>query len=362
MCKSKKFMAIALVATMVFGSSITAFADGPLGTGNTSGAGASEGHVKKELINVILPTIPDGSTPFKYTMDPERLIQETAAAKYAEGTVFPDKETDKGVYFLTAENTYANTSNTLQVVNKSSCAITLTVDVIAENVEDKTNIALDSQANVAAATGTPKLYLGLAVGSDKQVVSTTKATVTKNIAGVPENFKIAVDDSDAYVYQEKEDATTWKAMNISMEGEVTKLALPDDDEVVAPTVKVTWSYDKAADGATLSEDVVDYSTAPATPAGPSASVTTFSKTANASGVDVVFNYGSANAITGIKYSADQSEWKTYGAPGSYYTIDNENHKVVVKGSFISGLSATRYWRVYFDNSESTYVDLTFTAE
>lgn len=353
MCKSKKFMAIALVATMVFGSSITAFADGPLGTGNTSGAGASEGHVKKELINVILPTIPDGSTPFKYTMDPERLIQETAAAKYAEGTVFPDKETDKGVYFLTAENTYANTSNTLQVVNKSSCAITLTVDVIAENVEDKTNIALDSQANVAAATGTPKLYLGLAVGSDKQVVSTTKATVTKNIAGVPENFKIAVDDSDAYVYQEKEDATTWKAMNISMEGEVTKLALPDDDEVVAPTVKVTWSYDKAADGATLSEDVVDYSTAPAGPTEASASATSV-----AVGGSVNITLPEGVTISEIQKKKTDGTFNTL--PTEYYTLEDitNGKKLTIKANMLTTYTSATKIKVVLSEGDPISLDVT----
>ena len=36
MCKSKKFMAIALVATMVFGSSLTAFAEDPVTSGGSS--------------------------------------------------------------------------------------------------------------------------------------------------------------------------------------------------------------------------------------------------------------------------------------------------------------------------------------
>lgn len=194
------------------------------------------------------------------------------------------------------------------------------------------------------------------------MVSAEEQTVTKNIAGVPSNFEVAVQTNaetgaKSYVYQEKASATTWKAMNLSMEGAVSNLAVESD--TTAPTVNVTWSYAKAADGAEAATDAVDYST---TPAGPSASTTTFSKTENAEGVDVVFNYGSATAITGIKYSTDQSEWKTYGSPDSYYTIDNANNKVTVKSAFISGLSATRYWRVYFDNSESTYVDLTFTAE
>lgn len=74
--------------------------------------------MEKEVLNVVLPTVSAGSSAFAYTMDPERLIQGTDAAKYAEGTVFPDKDSDTGVYFLTDTNTYSNTSNTYQVINK----------------------------------------------------------------------------------------------------------------------------------------------------------------------------------------------------------------------------------------------------
>ena len=81
MQKFKRFMAVALATTMVLGSSLTAFADEPTTSGGTDGSGTSEGHVDKEVINVVLPTVASGSTPFAYTMDPEHLIQETNAGK-----------------------------------------------------------------------------------------------------------------------------------------------------------------------------------------------------------------------------------------------------------------------------------------
>lgn len=263
MRKTKRMLAVALAATMVFGSSLTAFADEPVTSGGTNGSGTSEGHVEKELINVVLPTVPSGSTPFAYTMDPERLIQETDAAKYAEGTVFPEED-DTGVYFLTAENTYANSSNTLQAINKSSCAITLTVKVKTTQNTAK-DIALATSSTVAT-TGTPNLYLGLKVGNETKVVSAEEQTVTKNIAGVPSNFEVAVQTNaetgaKSYVYQEKASASTWKAMNLSMEGAVSNLAVESD--TTAPTVNVTWSYAKAADGAEAATDAVDYTAGPA---------------------------------------------------------------------------------------------------
>lgn len=262
MLNTKKILAAALAATMVFGSSISVFADDPVTSGNTEGAGTSEGHVVKEVLNVDLPVIPTGSTPFAYTMDPERLIQETSAAKYAEGTKFPDKANDTGVYFLTGENKYANTSNKVQAVNKSSCAIKLTVKVKATQNTAK-DIALATSSTVATGENDPDLYLGLVVGTTKTTVSTSEQTVDKIIAGVPANFETAV-VNDEYVYQEKAETTPWKAMDISMEGAVSNLAIADD--TTAPTVNVTWSYEKAAADATASEDAVD-ATAPAAPAG-----------------------------------------------------------------------------------------------
>ena len=269
MCKSKKFMAIALVATMVFGSSLTAFAEDPVTSGGSDGAGASEGHVEKEVLNVVLPVIPTGSTPFAYTMDPERLIRETAGARYAEGTTFPEAEGDTGVYFQTGEKTYANASNVVQAINKSSCDVKLSVTVKTTQNTAK-DIALATTSAVAT-EGTPNLYLGLAVGTTKTPVTASAQTVDKVIAGTPGNFETTVVTNDSgvksYAYQEKADATTWKAMNISMEGAVSNLAIAAD--ATAPTVNVTWAYAKATtEDGTAATDAVDYSTAP-TEAAPS---------------------------------------------------------------------------------------------
>ncbi len=268
MRKMKKGMAVMLTAAMALGSSFTVLAEdpAPAGSGSTQGSGTSEGHVDKEVVNMVLPTIASGSTPFAYTMDPERLIQETEGAKYEDFT-FPATEGDTGVYFLTEEKTYANTSNTLQAINKSSCDVTLTVKVKATqgSAKDITLVTSPSSSTTAA-----ELYLGLKVGSTTKEVSTTEATVTKTVAGTPTNFETTVVDGTGgakeYAYQEKADATTWKAMNISMTGAVNEYKIAAD--TTAPTVDVTWSYAKAADTATADTDAVDYSTTPATSSVP----------------------------------------------------------------------------------------------
>ncbi len=289
MRKMKKGMAVALTASMVLGSALTVFAsdvsDSTTGSGSTQGTGTTEGHVNKEVVNMVLPTIESGSTPFAYIMDPERLIQETDGNKYAEGTIFPEKDQDTGVYFLTDENTYANTSKTLQAINKSSCDVTLSVKVKATAGSNDITLATSDTPSTTDA----ELYLGLKVGGDSKVVKATEETVTKTVAGSTNNFEIVIDENNKYVYKEKADATTWKAMNISMTGAVSN-GVAIEEDTTAPTVEVTWSYEKAADGATVATDSVDYITAPADADPSITNITDFTK-ASPENVVISFDLG-----------------------------------------------------------------------
>jgi len=351
----KKIAAVVLAATMVLGSSLTAFADDPAGgnSGSISGTGTSEGHVEKQVLNVVLPTVEAGTSPFAYTMDPERLIQGTDAAKYADGTTFPAEETDTGVYFLTGTNTYANTSNVLQAINKSSCAVTLTVKVKATAGANDITLA----TSATPATDAAELYLGLSVGDTVTVVSASEQTVTKTIAGSPANFEVAV-VSDAYTYQEKADATTWKAVNISMTGAVSNHDIAAN--TTAPTIDITWSWAKAADGATADTDVVDYSTTPPD-AAPSIATTTgtYSK-ANGitiSGVSLGAGASGATAIDKVQVST---------ASGSYVDLDTANWSysngtLTVSGTW-GGCAAgdARSLKVIFNDSAPTSVVLNMT--
>lgn len=291
MRKFKGFTAIALAATMIIGSSFTAFAAGTT-EGSTSGEGSSEGHVDKKVLNMVLPTIPDGTTPFAYIMDPERLIQETAGAKYTDYT-FPEKASDKGVYFLVGNKTYANTSNTLQAINKSSCAVTLTVKVKATATASDTDITLATSATPA--TDSAELYLGLKVGETDTVVKADEQTVTKTIAGSADNFETvydATEGSAGYKYQAKASATTWKAINISMTGAVSEYAITANK--TAPTVSVTWSYAEAAENATVdTADQVDYTD------GPSLAQTSYTKSASNTPIEVTVNNLKTDTIQAV---------------------------------------------------------------
>lgn len=343
MCK-KKLMTAILVTTMVMGSTLTAFAadaggDTTSKSGGTSGSGTSEGHLEKVVESMILPVVPADSSPFAYTMDPERLIQETSGKKYPEGSVFPAADSDTGVYFQTADKTYANTSNTLKAVNDGSCDVTLTVKVKTTASAGGKDITL-AASSTPAATGTPELYLGLAVGKGTpSVVSGTEATITKTIAGTPGNFEVTVDENNKYVYQQKADATTWKAIDISMTGAVSKLAIPEG--TTAPTVDVTWAYAKAADGATVdASDQVEYTSKPADAAPEISSITDFTKT-SPENVVISFTLGSgADAVEADGATLAYGASKT-AANVAKYSVDMGTKTITIDKSagFMTGATA-----------------------
>lgn len=356
MQKWKKGIAVALTATMVVGSGLTAFAEdtpAPGGTGTSTGTGSSEGHLDKEKLNVVLPTIANGSTPFNYTMDPERLIQETNGAKYEDFT-FPAVASDTGVYFLTGEKEYSNTSNTYKVINKSSCNVTIDVDVQATASAGGKDITLATAAPADSAT-TAELYLGLTAGGETKAVSTTKATISKTISGNENNFE-TVYKNNAYAYEEKATlAGPWKAMDISMTGAVNKKAIAAD--TTAPQVAVTWTWKKAADGATVDTGAqVDYTDN----AAPSIATVTHSMTAGTA-IHIPFSLGvGAKKATGIEAIMFDGGPLAVGNDANYYIDGNDIVITAASVDYMLGLDGNSIFTVVFDDADKTEVDLTFT--
>ncbi len=259
MNKFKKIVAAALTATLILGNVVTAFAADTTtsaNNGGTSGNGTSEGHVNKHVTSVVLPTVADGATPFAYTMDLERLVQETNGAKYGTAT-FPEKGADTGVYFMTGENKYENTSQVLTVSSQSSADVTLNVEV--KVVATETDVELVS-AVPAATVSQPQLYLALQVGSEDPVAVLANDTVSKvvTIAGVPANFETTWDAEDeVYKYAPKADATGWNTTTISITGAASKASA---EGLTAPTLQVTWSWTDPEAGPSVTPNALSATT------------------------------------------------------------------------------------------------------
>jgi hypothetical protein len=329
--KLRKFAAAVIVTTMVLGSTLTAFAEnGPTdatGTISQEGVGESEGYVDKESVaSVILPVV--SAETFAFQMDPQRLIQQTDKARYSDFE-FPDADDDTGVYFITGENKYENSSNPLYFVNKSSYPVTLTVAAKATDATSGDPIGLATTSDVSVDTGVkaPKLYLGLRVGAGETpqtiTLGATASQLAVSIADVAENFEIAWDgeaETPGYVYQEKDDATTWKAIKVQLEGAVTEL--DPDKEYAAPTVDITWSWAKTAEGdADGANYVEDYEVTPAVTSYVSAS------TISASSRAITVTLPEGVTVTGLDLTkADGTEFENFTAgytvSGNVYTFES----------------------------------------
>ena len=251
--KFKKRIAVLLAATMVLGSTVTVMAYPVPDSGSATGTGTSEGHLNREIGNVVLPTTVSENA-FSYTIDPERLVSETNGAKHS-GATFAGTSKADGVFFQTADNTYDSKTNEYEVVNKSTFPIDVTIKVAAPAEAAATDIALVS-ANALTGATTPGLYLGLKVGATPSsetavpVLFGTPAEKTLSVNAVKNNFEASV-SNNAYVYQEKANVAdnTWQRTKFLLEGKTTNGAdgaegLQIASNTTAPTLTVTWSWKK----------------------------------------------------------------------------------------------------------------------
>lgn len=183
--KSKKLMAVALTATMVVGSSVTAFASDPAPTDPANGAtgsGSAFDHVDKDIISVTLPTTADVADVFDYYVDPERLIND--AGTLADGSVVTGN-TD-GVYFK----------------------------------------------NSGASTGTPAVDASVAgyniTSGGSQVSTGLTVEIPTTVAVALLTYKTIVDDSSVDTYVTKDG---WYDTTVGSEAEVTGITVKDSSDV-----------------------------------------------------------------------------------------------------------------------------------
>ncbi|WP_026526298.1 hypothetical protein [Butyrivibrio sp. VCD2006] len=187
----KKLIAFTMAVTMVFGSSITAFASETSTesditandtTGKTITGTGSEAFVDKNVMKVTVPT--NLTNLFNYKVDPQGLV---SATKSYDGTEVTGTAT--GVVFLNAAKTtggkatISNESDPVKITNKSSIPVEIG---IATTVEAATNgLALTTLADSADFTTEDNddkaLYLGLKSTNDREFVLNAATGTSKNI-------------------------------------------------------------------------------------------------------------------------------------------------------------------------------------
>ena len=265
--RTKRFLAVLLAATMVFGSAVTAFAADP--TESTSGSGTAvngqgqaEGYVNTTVVKVVLPVTTDNT--FAFIMDPQEMLKTTGGARL--GSAWTQPENDTFVYFKTA-NGYANKSDTVYFINKSTdAALDVTVTAVATPASGTgvTPIGFGTSTTAAhTVTDSAKLYLATNVGGKATAFTDDGLTVTTKVAAAKSNGESTSEytivyntKTKAYEYAEKA-GSTFQAVPIYLEGSVTHYATAAQ----APKVTLTWSWaEKADSGQTAGAASVNYVT------------------------------------------------------------------------------------------------------
>lgn len=193
----KKIAALGLAFTMVFGSTVTAFATDPdpapasdpditaTQTEGTEVTGTgTEDYVNKNVMRVTLPTAEKMATIFDYRLDPQGLIAQsksyagTAVTGTASGVVFLNTASGKSVI--------SNTSDPFTITNKSSIPVDMEVSVVLEAAQNNplalTTVSSTSDFTSTDSSGntTPNgkaIYFGLKATNDvERALSDTAIT------------------------------------------------------------------------------------------------------------------------------------------------------------------------------------------
>lgn len=247
----KKLMALAVVATMIVGSSVTAFAEAE----SEDGAGTYEGNdvTFGAATTLTVPTAP--ATGFAYIADPNGLIKESNSSRYDKATW---ADTAKGIFFKTSGDetngyVYSEKSAALEVVNNNASPI-----VVSAKVEQKTagtSVAFTDDVTFGGTTpSTAKsVYIAITDGTTTKAIKADGAAVEIpiSVAGKVGNYELTYVDkegteNDGYEYTLKsgittDDATKWNKTSFYVTGFINENADWSGTGFTFPEIKVTWN-------------------------------------------------------------------------------------------------------------------------
>jgi len=193
----KKIVALGIVSTMVFGSSLTAFATEPTtnipdpGDGTTAGpeqtvtGSATSNYVNKKVFKVTVPTQTEANKLLSFYSDPQGVIAETNGAQAGDNVTVTN---DTGILFKNTDASgnvsLSDWSDPLKIVNKSSSGVQISAKVkLEEAASDKYATGYSTTVDFSTTDDKAKgLYLALwTTGDVTTPLTETEKTIT-NVA------------------------------------------------------------------------------------------------------------------------------------------------------------------------------------
>lgn len=215
----KKIVALGVVATMVIGSSLTAFAaettrditttDGTVAAAEQTVTGeATENYINKKVFKIVAPTTTWEAEVFDFITDPQGLIAETEAAAIGEVEIVDDT----GVFFKNKDEegtvvAISSTSDPLTLTNKSTSGVKMAVTVqLKEASTDKYATDYSTTVDFSGSGDDAKgLYLGLtSTGNPVTPLTATAQNLTSYAKSAYELFAVGYKDN-AYTFDILED-------------------------------------------------------------------------------------------------------------------------------------------------------------
>lgn len=369
--RKKRFLSVVLTASMILGSSVSAFASSTIipsqeatkapATGSATGKAQVEGYLNTEIFKVEVPTVSVNKSIFNFVMDPQGLIASTNAARYTngkgDGTGFVASANgfDEGtLYFayLSGNNTTLSpSSNAITITNKSTFAVDATLKAEVGTMGD-----LEISTNAATAQK-PSIQLSLSdnKGASDAIKGTTvseAAVLSETISGCDGDYSVSFNVSGnggkgAYEYALSSNSGNFADYSFHLTGAsgggdyTSWSAISEATKTARPTVNVTW-------------EIVPY----VAPAGASITggITTFKiPTTQGQAIKIPLSLGTkgqaATKITSI--TAGSTTVPTTG----YEYADGI---LKIKASYYQTITATTMYTINFDKAPSTPV--TFTIQ
>ena len=232
----KKLLALGLVGTMVFGSSLTAFAaDGDNGAAVTGTGTAANLNVDQVVYSITVPTAAAVTQGLSYKVDPQLLAYQKGEATDNTGVLFKNGEGDSAKW--------SGKSDTFAIVSKSSMPITIKIEpkLTAATAGEDTFVYAGGFSTTEDFSGTSDatagLYLGIhSTNEVAKALSTTALDYTNLLYSAKDLFEITGSVAEGYTYAIPENATGFPKYEFYLTGALN----PN----VPTTTWVTYKSDK----------------------------------------------------------------------------------------------------------------------
>lgn len=346
----KKMVAMATAAVMVVSAPMVALAtesdDGATsGNGEITGTGSVEDYVNKDTFKIVLPTV----TNVNFTLDPQGLLEVADKETYTlgEGAVYFANVGDDGT-------TYSETSDVIEIVNKSSYDIDVEFSIEVTMPEGVTLV--ESEEALVDAT-TPSVYLAMQEDADESataLVPGANVYATKQVAGIPET----TDEVAGYEIVAKGDAESGYTYTYELNEDY------DNEDAERAKYTITGACDTTADwsavkDAEVAATVVWSATKHVESAPPAITDTSTTYTATldtAIEIGVTLGVGAEAAESGIvsiTYVNASGATKTVATTDYEYANGKLTLGTTAVNAFVNSSNETRAYTITFDDATAT---------